>query len=106
MMQIPDVMLTTSDNPWNPFTDWELWYAFDENLGYATSGLIARLNPTTTELGSVHSGLDLLDAYHTILELDLFNLYRVVDESGNVVDLEKLRSQLLGSSVGSPTPSS
>lgn len=35
--------LTTLDNPYNPFTQFDEWYAYDENNGYCTCGLIDRL---------------------------------------------------------------
>jgi len=35
-------MLTTKDNPWNPFDHWREWYTWDSTAGYHTSGLLAR----------------------------------------------------------------
>jgi hypothetical protein len=32
--------LTTVDNPYNPFLQWDDWYAFDMMKGYDTCGLI------------------------------------------------------------------
>jgi hypothetical protein len=34
--------LTTTDNPYNPFTEWEAWFLTDWTLGYNTCGLLAR----------------------------------------------------------------
>lgn len=36
-------LLTTIDNPYNPFTEWIPWYMEDQRLGYDTCGLIARI---------------------------------------------------------------
>jgi hypothetical protein len=36
-------LLTTIDNPYNPFTQWIEWYMEDTRLGYDTCGLIARM---------------------------------------------------------------
>ena len=39
-----DVMLTTVDNPWNPFTQFDEWYIFDEvEASHHTCGYIARM---------------------------------------------------------------
>ena len=36
--------LTTSDNPWNPATQWDEWYAFDyKEKRYNTCGYLARV---------------------------------------------------------------
>ena len=44
------VMLTTKDNPYDPFTQWDDWYAFDEEQGYCTSGYLARIVKTSNEM--------------------------------------------------------
>ena len=36
-------MLTTEDNPFNPFTHYDEWYNWDISNGYNTCGLIARI---------------------------------------------------------------
>lgn len=37
------VALTTEDNPWNPFDDFESWDQFDRDKGYNTLSLIDRV---------------------------------------------------------------
>lgn len=39
----PVFLLTTTDNPLDPFDDWTAWYLEDLRLGYDTCGLLARL---------------------------------------------------------------
>lgn len=39
--------LTTSDNPYDPFKQWDEWYQYDESHGYHSSSLLARLAPTS-----------------------------------------------------------
>lgn len=43
-------MLSTVDNPFNPFTNWDEWYKYDTEKGYNTSGLLARLSFTSNGL--------------------------------------------------------
>lgn len=44
-------MLTTVDNPYNPFTHWDEWWAYDvDERGYHTSGLLARIARSSDEL--------------------------------------------------------
>ena len=35
--------LTTSDNPFNPITQWDSWYEFDEEKGYKTCQYLAHI---------------------------------------------------------------
>lgn len=42
MKKRPVYLLTTTDNPYNPFTQWLQWYHEDQRLGYDTPGLLAR----------------------------------------------------------------
>lgn len=38
-------MLTTNDNPFDPFTEFRQWFLYDVKAGYNTCGLIARVSP-------------------------------------------------------------
>lgn len=43
-------MLTTKDNPHNPFTEFDDWFMFDELQGYHTCGYIDRIAKTSNDL--------------------------------------------------------
>lgn len=45
-----DFMLSTSDNPYNPFTQWDSWLAWDQQEGYNTLALLGRMVLTSDEL--------------------------------------------------------
>jgi hypothetical protein len=38
-----EFLLTTKDNPFDPFEDWESWYNYDTLKGYDTCGYLARV---------------------------------------------------------------
>lgn len=40
-------MLTTIDNPYNPFTEFDAWYKYDMVKGYSTCGLLDRICKTS-----------------------------------------------------------
>ena len=44
------MMLTTTDNPYNPFTQFDLWFQFDISKGYDTCAFIDRVANTSDEL--------------------------------------------------------
>lgn len=43
-------MLSTSDNPYNPWLDYDNWYAWDEAHGYHTCSYLARMSNTLGDL--------------------------------------------------------
>ena len=43
-------LLTTTDNPFNPFTEYVQWYLEDVRIGHDTCGLIARLSAAATDI--------------------------------------------------------
>ncbi len=43
-------MLTTTDNPWSPFDNWDEWFAWDTKAGYHTASLLARFVFNSEEL--------------------------------------------------------
>ncbi len=45
-----DSMLTTVDNPFDPFTAYDEWLAYDLRTGYHTNELLARIVRTSEEL--------------------------------------------------------
>ncbi len=47
--KVKELMLSTSDNPWNPFTHPKEWYAFDFAMGYNTLGYLATVAETDEE---------------------------------------------------------
>ena len=53
MAKVLDRMLTTKDNPYDPFTQFDQWLAFDEQKGYYTCEYLARLCKTSDELSTV-----------------------------------------------------
>ena len=69
-------MLTTVDNPFDPFTNWDEWYAYDEAKGYYTSGLLARITKTSNELSEKEQNEDVEEAINEILELFPDGMYK------------------------------
>lgn len=64
-----DYMLTTVDNPFNPFTEFDSWLAYDEQSGYNTNGLLARLTLDSNELTDRENEMAIDHAVDDILNL-------------------------------------
>lgn len=71
-------MLTTVDNPFDPFTQFKEWYTFDENAGYHTSSFLARIVHTSDELSERDQNLALEEGIDEIVDENVLGLYRKV----------------------------
>ena len=70
-MANPEVGLTTSDNPYNPLTDYDRWEAFDRQKGYGTNEYLARIVKTTYDYGETNYADDIEKAIDEIVKLNL-----------------------------------
>lgn len=65
-------MLTTTDNPYNPFTQYEAWASYDEAVcGYYTASYVGRIVALSPELGPREMDTAIEDAIDEICEMDL-----------------------------------
>lgn len=75
-------MLTTSDNPWSPFTQFNEWYAFDTAKGYNTCAYIARLTGVLDpEMDDYTNDCITNDAINEILDYNLTGNYKLVSRN-------------------------
>ena len=73
-------MLTTVDNPYEPFTQFDEWYAFDEEQGYHTCGYLARIAKSSDELSEADEELAIETAIDEIIKLNILGIYKKVTE--------------------------
>lgn len=73
---IEQVMLTTIDNPFDPFTQFEDWYAFDVEKGYNTCAYLARIAKTSDELSPQDEELAIQLAIDEIVKLNILGIYK------------------------------
>lgn len=73
-----DVMLTTIDNPFDPFTQFDEWKAFDEEKGYFSCAYLARIVKTSDELSEEDEALAIEQAIDEIVRLNVLGIYRKV----------------------------
>lgn len=72
-------MLSTVDNPYDPRTSWDEWFAFDTTRGYNTCGLVARLCTTSDSLSEELEIEEIENAIDRILNLDGTNFYQTFE---------------------------
>lgn len=81
--------LTTTDNPYSPYDEFEEWYQFDSDHGYNSSGLLMRLAETSSQFTDNENAYEVEKAIDRIVAADPLNLYKKVkieikgDSSGN-----------------------
>lgn len=71
-------MLTTVDNPFNPFIQFDEWYAFDTLKGYNSCSYLARIAVTSDELSDADNELAINEAIDEILYFDVLGIYQKV----------------------------
>lgn len=67
-----DFMLTTKDNPYNPWTNYDEWYAYDMIKGYNSPSYQARIAVTSDQLSDEENDQIINDAIEDIIRLDKF----------------------------------
>ena len=77
--------ITTKDNPYNPFKDFDNWYAYDMNQSlhpeYVNScALLARVSNCADSLSDAENNLMTFKAIQTIIKNDPLDVYRMVQE--------------------------
>lgn len=70
-----DSWLTTLDNPYDPFTQFDEWYQYDTTNGYNTCAYLARIAATSSELSDEDNNLEIERAINEIMRYDPLNIY-------------------------------
>ena len=79
-----DCMLTTFDNPYNPFDQFTLWLMFDKEKGYNTCEHLARIVQLSDDLSEREIDDETERAIDEIIKYDPLNIYKkVAKESHN-----------------------
>ena len=73
--------LTTVDNPFNPFTEWDEWYAYDTRLGYCTPAFLARVVKTSDDLSDADQAIAIQSAIDEIVRENVLGIYRKVSRT-------------------------
>ena len=63
-------MVTTTDNPYDPFTQFDQWYAFDTIQGYNTCSYLARIAKTSPELSPMDQAIAVEEAVDEIVDMN------------------------------------
>ena len=70
--------LTTFDNPFDPFSQFDNWFLFDVEKGYYTCGYLARIAKTSDSLTDEENNAEIERAIDEIIKYDFMNIYKKV----------------------------
>lgn len=70
--------LTTHDNPFDPFKDFDNWFNFDTEKGYYSCSYLARIAKTSDSLTDYEYDLEIERAIDEIIKYDFMNIYKKV----------------------------
>lgn len=71
-------MLTTVDNPYNPFESFDEWYKWDFTAGYHTPSLLARLTISSYSLSDSDQDQAIEDAINEIVKENVSGVHKKV----------------------------
>ncbi len=73
--------LTTVDNPYDPFEDFDNWYRFDMDKGYNSCAYLDRIAMTSDALSDAENSEEIGRAIDEIIKYDFRNLYRKISKT-------------------------
>lgn len=71
-------MLTTFDNPYDPFEQFTSWFLFDVEKGYDSCAYLGRIARTSDQLSEEENDLEVERAIDEIIKYDFRNIYKKV----------------------------
>ena len=71
-------MLTTYDNPYDPFEQFDQWYMFDMDHGYSSCCYLARVVQTCEAFSEEENDREQERAIDEIIKYDPINIYKKV----------------------------
>lgn len=71
-------MLTTFDNPYDPFEQFSSWFLFDVEKGYNTCSYLGRIAKFSDEMTTKEEDEEVERAIDEIIKYDFMNIYKKV----------------------------
>lgn len=71
-------MLTTTDNPHDPFDHYKEWYAFDTRMGYNSASLLGRIANLSHDLSDADYSLAIELAIDEVVKENVLGIFRKI----------------------------
>ena len=76
-------MLTTVDNPFDPFTQFDSWFLYDVEKGYNSCAYLDRIAKTSDQLSDEENAEEIERAIDEIIKYDFMNIYKKLKKKQN-----------------------
>lgn len=76
-----EYMLTTVDNPFDPFTEFDEWYGWDRDAGYNTPALLARIAKSSDDISEPDQALAIQQGIDEIVQTNASGMHRKVSQT-------------------------
>jgi hypothetical protein len=80
-----EYMLTTIDNPFDPFTMFDEWLEYDTRMGYNTAAFLARVANVSHEMSEPDIALGIQYAINEIVNENVSGMWIKVSRNSDVV---------------------
>ena len=81
MNESNECRLTTIDNPFDPFTQFDDWFLFDTEKGYNSCSRLDRITNITDEMSETEINEEIERAIDEIVKYDFLNIYKKVTKN-------------------------
>ena len=68
-------MLSTKDNPYHPFENFDEWYRYDMDKGYDSCGRLARIAQISDEMSEEEIDFEIEKAIDSFVKNDFLNIF-------------------------------
>lgn len=73
-----EVALTTVDNPFDPFKDFDQWFLYDSSKGYNSCSYLARIAKLSDDMSEKEADVEIERAIDEIITLNPLGIYKKV----------------------------
>lgn len=81
-----EFMLSTIDNPFDPFENFDEWFMFDVDKGYNSCSRLARIAKLSDDLSEAETNIEIERAIDEIIFYDFMNVYIKVQKKSVTTD--------------------
>jgi hypothetical protein len=83
-------MLTTFDNPFDPFEQFQSWFLFDVEKGYNSCSYLARIAKLSDDLSQNEIDEEIERAIDEIIKYDFMNIYKKVKKQEQIAETQPI----------------